>query len=156
MSQSIALNAKMSEYHAAVALASVDAWLRTRARHAAIMDWYRTGIDELADVELAPGYGDGWVTGTTSVVLPTGTLSRVSRSLTQQKVETRQWWEQGCHTQPAFAGCPRGPLPVTESLGRRVLGLPHFPNMTESEVEAVVRALSNARRGRSGASRWQS
>jgi dTDP-4-amino-4,6-dideoxygalactose transaminase len=144
MSQGPALNAKMSEYHAAVALAGVDSWPRTRARHAAVMGWYQDGISQLPEVGLAPGYSDGWVTGTTSVVLSDGALSHVRRSLTEQNIETRQWWEQGCHAQPAFADCPKEPLPVTESLGRRVLGLPHFPNMNRDEVVEVVRALDKA------------
>jgi dTDP-4-amino-4,6-dideoxygalactose transaminase len=68
--------------------------------------------------------------------------------LTEQGIETRQWWERGCHAQPAFAACPRDPLPVTESLGRRVLGLPHFPGMSREQVGIVVTALATALLGR--------
>jgi dTDP-4-amino-4,6-dideoxygalactose transaminase len=154
-SSTIALNAKMSEYHAAVALTSVEQWPQSRPRHVAIMRWYREGIDSVRGVDLPPGYAErpwssigGWVTGTTSVILPDGMLARVCRALTEQGIETRQWWAQGCHEQPAFRGCPRDPLPVTGSLGRRVLGLPHFPGMSREQVRAVVRALANALLGR--------
>ena len=43
--------------------------------------------------------------------------------------------------QPAFADCRRGPLPVTEELGKRVLGLPHFPDMQEEDTFTVAGAL---------------
>ncbi len=137
-----ALNAKMSEYHAAVALASLAAWSETRQRHIRIMEWYRRGVAGLDRVSLQPSYGDGWVSGTTSVLLPSGTRERVSKNLALSGIETRSWWGAGCHTQPAFVDCPRGALQVTEELGARVLGLPHFPDMRKQDVDAVVHALS--------------
>jgi dTDP-4-amino-4,6-dideoxygalactose transaminase len=137
-----ALNSKMSEYHAAVALASLSSWRDTRQRHARIMDWYRSSIARLDRVSLQPRYGQGWVSGTTSVLLPPGTRERVSRNLLRSGIETRLWWGTGCHTQPAFMGCPRSPLPVTEELGARVLGLPHFIDIQKSDIDTVVGSLS--------------
>jgi dTDP-4-amino-4,6-dideoxygalactose transaminase len=137
-----ALNAKMSEYHAAVALAGLACWPTLRARHVCIAEWYRRHFGALEGVSLQPGYGNGWVTGTTSVVLPPRSSPEVAHSLLHLGIETRAWWGEGCHVQPAFAACPRGPLPVTEDLGGRVLGLPHFPDMREEDVERVARAVS--------------
>jgi dTDP-4-amino-4,6-dideoxygalactose transaminase len=139
-----ALNVKMSEYHAAVALASLATWPEIRARHAQIMKWYRRAISSLEKVSLQPGYGNGWVSGTTSVVLPARTRDRVLRHLLRSGIETRQWWGQGCHVQPAFMDCARSTLAVTEELGGRVLGLPHFLDMRSQDVDAVVGALSYA------------
>jgi dTDP-4-amino-4,6-dideoxygalactose transaminase len=139
-----ALNAKMSEYHAAVALASLAAWGETRQRHIRIVEWYRRAVARLDRVSLQPKYGHGWVSGTTSVLLPPDTRERVSQNLLQSGIETRLWWGTGCHTQPAFMDYPRGTLPVTEELGRRVLGLPHFPDMRKQDVDSVVNSLSGA------------
>jgi dTDP-4-amino-4,6-dideoxygalactose transaminase len=144
ISERPALNAKMSEYHAAVALAGLVRWPATRARHAQIAKWYSSAMAGLEELTLQPGYGNGWVSGTTSVLLPPGSSARVARSLLASGIETRAWWSAGCHTQPAFAGCPCGPLPVTDELGARVLGLPHFPEMDARDVERVVVALSEA------------
>ena len=137
-----ALNAKMSEYHAAVALASMEGWSATRTQHARIADWYRESIGGREGISLQPGYGNGWVGGTTNVVLPAHSAAEIARHLLQLGIETRTWWGQGCHVQPAFAYHPRGPLPVTEGLGSRVLGLPHFADMQKRDVDAVVDALS--------------
>jgi dTDP-4-amino-4,6-dideoxygalactose transaminase len=144
-----AMNAKMSEYHAAVGLASLGIWPETRSRQLQIAEWYRQGIDRVEGVTLQPGYGKGWATSTTSVLLPAGSAAEISRVLEKSGIETRMWWGRGCHSQPAFAHCPRGPLPVTEDLGTRVLGLPHFPEMHKVDVERVVDALKHAlpRRG---------
>jgi dTDP-4-amino-4,6-dideoxygalactose transaminase len=143
-----ALNAKMSEYHAAVALAALDAWPATRAMHLRIAGWYQKALGrcEIARreaVRLQPGYGNGWATGTTSVVLPRP-AEAVARQLRHGGIDTRSWWGQGCHVQPAFADCPRGQLPVTEELGASVLGLPHFPDMRERDVARVAGALQAA------------
>ena len=144
-----ALNAKMSEYHAAVALASLASWPETRARHAHIADWYRQGVISMDRISLQPKYGNGWVCGTTSVLLPPGSRDRLATRLLQSGIETRQWWGEGCHRQPAFLDCPRGVLAVTEELGGRVLGLPHFPEMQKRDVDAVLGALADALNGQS-------
>ena len=56
-----ALNAKMSEYHAAVGLASLAWWRETRQQHARIIEWYRQAMPHLRRVSLQPAYGHGWV-----------------------------------------------------------------------------------------------
>lgn len=137
-----ALNAKMSEYHAAVALAGLASWAETRLRHVRIMEWYRRGVAHLDRVSLQPKYGNGWVSGTTSVLLPPRTRGRVAQNLLRSGIETKLWWGTGCHTQPAFMDCSRSALPVTEELGARVIGLPHFPDMRKQDVDAVLDSVS--------------
>ena len=141
-----ALNGKMSEYHAAVALANLKSWPATRLQHVKIMEWYRQCISRMAGVSVQPGYGDGWAASTTSVLLPPRPMAPVVLHLSLRSIETRMWWGQGCHTQPAFADCPRGALPVTEELGARVLGLPHFPDMRKQDVDMVTGAVAEALR----------
>lgn len=145
MAMLAAMNAKMSEYHAAVALANLAKWPAIRVTHERIVRWYVERIGRLGNaVALQPGYGKEWVCGTTSVVLPSRSSARIARRMIRSSIETRAWWGQGCHGQPAFVDCPRGPLPVTEDLGARVLGLPHFPDMRRSDVDAVVDALEES------------
>jgi len=149
-----ALNAKMSEYHAAVALAAWGSWGRTRQLQARVVEWYRRGVARMEHVSLQPRYGDGWVSGTTNVLLPARLRDKVSRQLLESGIETRTWWGAGCHRQPAFIDCPRSTLPVTDELGERVLGLPHFPDMQKRDVDAVLAALPVVQADRAGP-RWQ-
>jgi dTDP-4-amino-4,6-dideoxygalactose transaminase len=147
VAQCWSINAKMSEYHAAVGLASLAKWSAVRLKHLRIMDWYRHALAPIAGVSLQPGYGTGWATATTSVVLPPGSAATVAACLLRSGVETRGWWGQGCHVQPAFADCPTGSMAVTEDLGARVLGLPHYPDMDRETVLYVAASLGQALRG---------
>lgn len=139
-----ALNAKLSEYHAAIGLASLEQWPETRQQHARIMAWYREILPHLDRVSLQPGYGNGWVSATTSVILPPKSSARISAQLRSAGIETKTWWGEGCHGQPAFMDCPRTSLSVTEELGTRVLGLPHFPEMQKQDIERVGGTLADA------------
>ncbi len=139
-----ALNAKMSEYPAAIGLASLAQWRETRQQHARITAWYREILPHLDRVSLQPGYGNGWVSATTNVILPAKSSARIAAHLRSVGIETKTWWGEGCHRQPAFIDCPRSGLPVTEELGARVLGLPHFPDMQKQDVERVAVTLADA------------
>lgn len=139
-----AVNSKMSEYHAAVALADLYRWHGTRRKQGLIHSWYRNALEDLDDVSLQPGYGDGWVSATTNIVLAQDVVPQVAHELLQRGVETRSWWGRGCHVQPAFADCPRANLSITEDFASRVLGLPHFTDMQEEDVYRVRGALAAA------------
>ena len=54
------------------------------------------------------------------------------------------------HLQPAYAsmGWKRGQFPESEKGAAEVLSLPLYPEMTEAQVDAVVKALGEALRGR--------
>jgi UDP-2-acetamido-2-deoxy-ribo-hexuluronate aminotransferase len=48
------------------------------------------------------------------------------------------------HLQPAFARWARGPLPLTEALGRRNLTLPLHPFLDEAAIDLVTGTLARA------------
>jgi len=139
-----AICSNLSEYHAAIALANLDNWPATRLRHLQIAGWYRQAFANLPQVCLQPGYGEGWVGGTTNILLESDSAESISRYMRREGIETRLWWGAGCHAQPAFARCQRGDLAKTDYLGARVLGLPHFTEMEKDDVTSVVRMLSKA------------
>ena len=143
-----AINSKLSEYHSAVALASLDNWPSVRMRHLQIASWYRRALAGAPHVSLQPGYGDGWACGTTNVLLESDSAESISRYMLREGIETRMWWGRGCHVQPAFMECPRAELATTDYLGVRVLGLPHFPDMQKANVLYVVSILLKALRSR--------
>ncbi len=147
------INAKMSEYHAAVALANFDLWPATRLRHLQIAAWYKKALHAVPHIQLQPAYGAGWAAGTTSILLESDSAESIARYLLREGIETRMWWGAGCHVQPAFARCPVDKLPVTEYLGMRVLGLPHFVDMQKADVTRVANTLSKALRSRASGRR---
>lgn len=134
-------NAKISEYVAAVGLAALDEWPQTRAELAALKDLWIDALAALPSVELAPGLAGPWQNTMFNVILPGPWAAQVKAHLASEGIDSRQWWGLGCHRHPAFQGCPRGPLPVTEDLAASVLGLPFYLGLTADQVGRVVEAL---------------
>lgn len=142
------LNAKLSEYHAAVALASLDSWPEERAQWLQVARRLRGPLVEVG-CALLPGWGEHWVSSTCVVRLPAGlSAEEATLALGLRGIVTRAWWGRGCHAQPAFAKCPRWPpngdLPVTERLAASTLGLPFYLDLPVGAEQRIATALHDA------------
>lgn len=148
----VATNAKMSEYAAAVGLASCDVWAQTRADWLAVASAYRDEIAGETGISGMPGLG-GHATSTVLVRLGEGygNISSIALQLAAQGISTRQWWGRGLHREEAFAHCHRDPLPQTEQLGARTIGLPCSIDMPRRDVDRVCAVLKGLRRSSEGA-----
>ena len=140
-----ATNAKLNEYNAAVALASLDGWAAARARFAAIAQCYVRHLRRAPGVALLPGFGAEWVSATVVVAFaahhpPT---DEIVNALAEAGIDTRRWWCRGLHEEAAFAECGREELPVSTGLARSTLGLPCFPDMTRADIARVCAFLAD-------------
>jgi len=140
----VGFNGKLNEYCAAVGLASLDAWPRTRPTLAGLTTLYRDALGAIGNLRLAPGFGDGWVGGTCNVAFDRPVADAAIELLTAAGIDSRQWWNKGCHREEAFAGARHGDLPVTDDLGRRVLGLPFHDGLSEADIARIVGAVGVA------------
>lgn len=136
------INSKLSEYAAAVGLAAFDNWPERRAQ------WVETtkrAKQALAPVVAAHQLGQWWVEDAVSttchICLPTPTADRVISQLQVRGVKARQWWDKGCHVQPAYAHYPRGDLRVTERLGASVVALPFYVDIPTHHLATVATTL---------------
>ena len=136
-----ATNAKISEYTAAVGLASLDLWPGTRLRYARAAHRLRIALMGTPEVAFQQGWGLNWVSSTCVVGLPAGSADRIEARLNASGIDTRRWWSMGCHRATAFAGLPADRLPVTEHLADSTMGLPYFAGMTGEEVDWLAEAL---------------
>lgn len=137
-------NAKMSEYHAAVGLASMDSYATDIAGFRAVAAAYRQRLARRQWVGFQVGFGSEWC-GSVCVARFVGAdQQRIIARLDAIGVGNRAWWGAGVHAQSAFAGLPRLPLPVTEMLAQETLGLPYFVDMTDTDVERVCRVIEHA------------
>ncbi len=132
------VNAKLSEYTAAVGLAGLDEWPATRARWDAVTARYAAGLP--AGLTLPPSFGRSWVSSTLSVLWPEARPD-LGAALAASGVGTLRWWGDGCHAQPAFRHYPREHLPVTELFAARAIGLPFWPDLAPEQIDRVCRAL---------------
>lgn len=134
------INAKLSEYAAAIGLAALDDWPATHAAYLALRHQYEAALSSLQGMTLGPETDGDCVTSTFNIRLPVDAAAVVA-ALNQRGIEARRWWGDGCHGQPAYADCPRLDVPVTQQLARHVLSLPFFLGMEPSDIKHVAGAL---------------
>lgn len=138
-----AFNYRMTDIQAAVGLvqlSKLDAIIARRrelaARYHELLDG--TGVTAVRDPEYGTtNYQSFWVW------LPEDAPDRqeVLAGLAERGVSARRGI-MASHLEPAYEGHPGVPLPVTEVFTARTLILPLFHDMTESEQDQVVSALS--------------
>ncbi|WP_313539859.1 DegT/DnrJ/EryC1/StrS family aminotransferase [Sphingomonas sp.] len=140
----VGTNAKMSEYHAAVGLAAMDAYSNDVSGYRAVAEAYRQRLSRRQQIGFQAGFGSAWC-GSVCVARFFGAdQARLMARLEAVGISSRAWWGAGVHLQTAFAGLPHLPLPVTEMLARETLGLPYFVDMTDTDVERVCRIIEHA------------
>ena len=64
------------------------------------------------------------------------------KSLARAHIDFRLWYGVGCHAHPAYAEFPRDPLPVTQEIAPRIIGLPVAVDLAEEAIEDTVAALA--------------
>jgi dTDP-4-amino-4,6-dideoxygalactose transaminase len=139
-------NAKLSEYHAAVALAGLDAWERIRERRVSLHRRYLSALARTCPgLKLQRRPEDG-VYSILPVVLPEGTSSvEIARRLASRNIETRRWYCPTLERHPAFADCPvAGELRVSAMLNERLLAIPFHVFLSDEDIETVCGELARA------------
>jgi dTDP-4-amino-4,6-dideoxygalactose transaminase len=133
-----AMNAKLSEYHAAVGLVALDEWPQARAEWAAAAGAYRRALPESNRVRFQNGFGESWISSTCNLSFADIDARQVEGALANARIDSRSWWGPGAHAHPATAACPRAPLLATERLVHSTTGVPLFRDMTAGDVGRVV------------------
>ncbi|BBC79982.1 pleiotropic regulatory protein DnrJ/EryC1/StrS [Acetobacter orientalis] len=83
------VNAKISEYTAAVGLAGLDCWNTTRAQWLRITALYRKILSP--DLMLPPDFGHNWVSATLTVIGHDNT-QQTAEYLARHDIQTVSWW----------------------------------------------------------------
>ncbi|MEM6626912.1 MAG: aminotransferase class I/II-fold pyridoxal phosphate-dependent enzyme [Pseudomonadota bacterium] len=138
---SVSTNAKMSEYHAAIAHASLDTWHTRRAAYMDIAKRYRARLDLVDGVRLPSGFAEDWFNSVVVVRLSLPEGDACKAWLEADNIYTRRWWGAGCHTQPAFANAPRGDLRVSEQLAAETIGLPCHTQLEDADIDRICASL---------------
>jgi dTDP-4-amino-4,6-dideoxygalactose transaminase len=140
----VGVNAKMSEYAAAVGLAALESWPAQRRAYLRLAQTYVGLFRDAPRVRTAPGFAAGQVQPTCNIDLGRPIAEAVIDDLEKSGIEARRWWGRGCHRHGPFARYPRTPLPVTERLGDSVVGLPFYPTLTAYRIRRVHDAVRAA------------
>lgn len=130
-------NGRMSEYHAAVGLAGLDDWEKSRQDFRRVALAYRCCLQGKKDVQFADGYGTDWVSATAVVRVMRRKIKNIEELLTKRSIETRRWWQAGCHRHEAFRANTRSNLTWTEHHSEISLGLPIYRDLTEANIKKI-------------------
>jgi dTDP-4-amino-4,6-dideoxygalactose transaminase len=136
-----AINAKLSEYHAAVGHAALDEWDAARAEWMDVARRYRNLLGASNAYASQTGFGKDWVASTCMLSVPDAGADRVEGAFAAAEIETRRWWGAGAHAHPATAELPRTPLPGTERLVETTISLPFYRDLSPPAIERVAACL---------------
>jgi dTDP-4-amino-4,6-dideoxygalactose transaminase len=149
----IGLNARMSEFHAAVALASLSGLeARIEARNA-LADAYREALAGTVGITFPRvRKGDRTTYKDLTVLVDPEVFGldadELGRALDAEGIETRRYYSPPVHSTRAYRSLARGNgggLPVTEWASGRALSLPLWVGMTDDEVGRVAEAVERIR-----------
>ncbi|HZD81196.1 MAG TPA: DegT/DnrJ/EryC1/StrS family aminotransferase [Actinomycetota bacterium] len=146
----VGLNGRMSELHAAVALASfADLEGRIGERNR-IAGWYRDALDGVPGIRFpsVPG-GDRSTYKDLAVLVDPEAFGMdadaLSLALAAEGIETRRYYAPPVHRTRAYArSSTNGGLPVTDEASARALCLPLWEGMAMEAVERVAEVLTRA------------
>lgn len=147
----LGLNSKISEYTAAIALATLDIYPQKIALRQKVHDWY---LDQF----LALGMVDhGWRTQKYCGHIPYQFMpmttpahignQMVVAELDKRGIEARTYFAPACHQQQIHLAHPRGPLSHTEILSCQIVSLPLWEEMKKEHVEYIVNVLNEIAEG---------
>lgn len=135
------LNARLSELHAVLALASLERLDERIPARVATVDAFEKALGDEPGVRvLRPADGDvsTYKDLTVEITRPGADAGRVQAMLEAEGVDSRRYFWPPVHRQDAYAEEPAADLPVTEDLAARLLTVPLVTG-----DEAVVRLLAD-------------
>jgi dTDP-4-amino-4,6-dideoxygalactose transaminase len=150
----VGLNARMSELHAATALASFSDLEERIARRNQLAERYRKALDEVDGIDFPTvTEGDRSTYKDFTVLVDAERFGlgadALAAGLAAEGVQTRRYYSPPVHRQRAYrtAGPSNGALPVTDDVAARVLTLPLWTGMDDEQVDRVGVAVCRLARG---------
>jgi len=144
-------NAKMSEYHAAVALAQMDRWETVKRRRKDVLDLYLAALAPLGAAARAHPMLAQTIPSAMMIRLEGRKGQATAKALCARGVAAHRLYLPPLYDHPHFArlrridarGKAAGRLDGAESMNASVIGLPFHPFMAEEDVQKTVDALAS-------------
>jgi dTDP-4-amino-4,6-dideoxygalactose transaminase len=146
----LGLNARMSEFHAALALngfGSLDARIERRGQ---IRQQYVQKLESVPGIsfqQIPTGHRSAWKDMAVLIDESTFGTSRdeLQRFLGKQNIEARRYFWPAVHQQKLYRNIWDGqPLPVTERVSSQVLNLPIYSSLRDEDVNRVCDVVLRA------------
>lgn len=147
-STQLGLNAKLSELHAAVGLATLGEFPIKKARRQQVYAWYENLFDQHGLLERGWRFQkiNGSVAHQFVPALCPENMSNlhIIEMLNRADIEARTYFRPTCHQQQLFTTCPKTTMTVTDAIAARSVSLPLWEEMSTSDVERIVVTLVKA------------
>lgn len=142
----VGLNARMSEFHAAIALESLAGLDERMVERRRVVDRYRNGIAELPGVvaqHVDACDRSTYKDFTIAIDEKAFGLSRdvVVKALRADGIDTRCYFSPPVHRQHSYRDVAPYDLPVTDEVASRVVSLPIYASLSDDQVDTVTRVL---------------
>ncbi|MGH9228292.1 MAG: aminotransferase class I/II-fold pyridoxal phosphate-dependent enzyme [Acidimicrobiales bacterium] len=142
----VGLNARMSEFHAAMALESLALLDHTLAQRRELAMRYVGGLvgvpgirSQVVPLEDVSTYKDFTIAvDAAEFGIDRNQLVAV---LAAEGIDTRNYFDPPVHRQQAYRGEEAPFLPTTEAVSRAVVSLPIYPDLSFDDVDAVTRVI---------------
>ncbi|MCB5208269.1 DegT/DnrJ/EryC1/StrS family aminotransferase [Methylovorus mays] len=134
-------NAKLSEYHAAVGLASLDTWQQQADARQAIYHRYQHLLQSMCGETLVWQHGPLPAAPTTFSVRVGSDARRIKleQLCAVQGIGTRRWYQPLLHRHAAKVGpILHLPTPVAEAVSSDLIGLPFSPFLQDGQMQEVA------------------
>ncbi len=141
----IGMNGRLDTMQAAILLAKLDVFEAELTRRAEIAALYDELLANVLDIPArVPDSASAWAIY--AVLLPDAAAREAARAaLTAAGIASAIYYPRPLHHQPAYAAVHDGAaLPVSESLGARILALPIHADLTDMQVRRVAATLAAA------------
>jgi len=149
----IGLNARMSELHAATALASFEDLEERIARRNQLAERYRKVLADVPGIDFpAVAEGDRSTYKDFTILIDGEEFgmdaAAVAGALAAEGVQTRRYYSPPVHRQRAYrwVGPANGGLPQTDRAAARVLTLPLWTPMADEQIDGVGMAMARLAR----------
>lgn len=145
------LNARMSEFHAALALRGIDGVETRVARRNEIRARYEERLSETPGISFQRIHQGNRSSCKDFQIVVAPEVFGCSRdailhALRQRNIEARRYFWPPVHRQKLYASVWDGhPLPVTDSVSNSILNLPIYSSLRDDRVDAVCDAILAAR-----------
>jgi dTDP-4-amino-4,6-dideoxygalactose transaminase len=149
-SRFVGLNARMSEFHAAVALNSFEGLDQRLAERNRLAERYREALGSTPGVSFPEVRSGDFSTYKDFTILVDRqefgvTASSLAEALTAEGIDVRRYYSPPVHRMRPYRSGGAS-LPVTDEAASKVVTLPLWVGMTEDHVARVAEAMSRIRR----------
>jgi dTDP-4-amino-4,6-dideoxygalactose transaminase len=141
----IGINGRLDTMQAAILLAKLDVFAEELARRDAIAQIYDSALGNVLQTPArVPDSTSAWAVY--AVLLPDEAARDAAQAaLKAAGIASAVYYPRALHQQPAYAASHDGTaLPVSESLGPRIMALPIHPDLTDEQANRVATVLRAA------------